>query len=63
MESAPCKSLDLKIDDVNIQKFSSIKYLLGVTFDSNLPWKNHVNELCLKLSKTVGKFSKEMFIY
>ena len=30
-----------------------VKYL-GVTFDSNLTWKNYVNELCLKLSKTVG---------
>ena len=34
-----------------------VKYL-GVTFDSNLTWKNQVNELCLKLSKTVGIFSK-----
>ena len=29
-----------------------------VTFDSKLTWKNHVNKLCLKLSKTVGIFSK-----
>ena len=28
------------------------------TFDSNLTWKNHVNELCLELSKTAGMFSK-----
>ena len=47
----PYKSLNLKIDGVNIQEVSSVKYL-GVTFDSNLTWKNHVNELCLKLSKT-----------
>ena len=42
---------------MNIQEVSMVKYL-GVTFDSNLTWKNHVNELCLKLSKTVGIFSK-----
>ena len=53
----PYKSLNLKIDGVNIQEVSTVKYL-GVTFDSNLTWKNHVNELCLKLSKTVGIFSK-----
>ena len=53
----PYKSLNLKIDGVSIQEVSSVKYL-GVTFDSNLTWKNHVNELCLKLSKTVGIFSK-----
>ena len=52
----PYKSLNLIIDGVNIQ-VSMVKYL-GVTFDSNLTWKNHVNELCLKLSKTVGIFSK-----
>ena len=53
----PYKSLNLKIDSVNIQEVYTVKYL-GVTFDSNLTWKNHVNELCLKLSKTVGIFSK-----
>ena len=42
---------------MNIQEVSMVKYL-GVTFDSNLTWKNHVNELCLKLSKIVGIFSK-----
>ena len=51
------KSLNLKIDGVNIQEVSTVKYL-GVIFDSNFTWKNHVNELCLKLSKTVGIFSK-----
>ena len=44
----PCKSLDLKTDGVNIQKFSTVKYL-GVTVDLNLTWENHVNELCLRL--------------
>ena len=53
----PYKSLNLKIDGVNIQEVSTVKYL-GVTFDSNLTWKNHVNERCLKLSKTEGIFSK-----
>ena len=53
----PYKSLNLKTDGVNIQEVSTVKYL-GVTFDSNLTWKNHVNELCSKLSKTVNIFSK-----
>ena len=50
--------LNLIIDGVNIQDVSMVKYL-GVTFDSNL--KNHVNELCLKLSKTVGICSKARY--
>ena len=40
-----------------IKKVDSTKYL-GITFDSNLTWKSHINELCLKLSKTVGILSK-----
>ena len=53
----PSKLLNLKIDGVNIKQVFTVKYL-GVTFDSNLTWKNHINELCSKLSKTVGIFSK-----
>ena len=53
----PCKPLNLKFDGMNIKEVSVVKYL-GVTFDSNLTWKNHIEELCLKLSKTVGIFSK-----
>lgn len=54
----PHKSLNLKIDGVNIQQVSTVNYLGVVTFDSNLTWKNHIDEICLKLSKTVGIFSK-----
>ena len=39
------------------KQVDSTKYL-GITFDSNLTWKSHINELCLKLSKTVGILSK-----
>ena len=31
----------------------SIKQVDSTTFDSNLTRKSHINELCLKLSKTV----------
>ena len=42
------KSLKLKVDGLNIQEVSTVKYL-GVTSDSDLTWKNHVNELILML--------------
>ena len=53
----PSQSLRIKIDDVLIKRVNSTKYL-GITFDSNLAWKSHIDELCLKLSKTVGVLSK-----
>ena len=55
----PNQSLRIKIDDELIKQVDSTtcKYL-GITFDSNLTWKSHINDLCLKLSKTVGILSK-----
>ena len=45
------------INGTNMEQVSSVK-CLGVTFDSNLNWKNHIDKLCVKLSKTVGIFTK-----
>ena len=53
----PNQSFSIKIDDVCVKQVDSIKYL-GVTFDANLTWKKRINELCLKLSKTIGILSK-----
>ena len=53
----PSKLFNLKIDGVNIKQVFTVKYV-GVTFDSNLTWKSHINELCCKLSKTIGIISK-----
>ena len=49
----PNQSLRIKIDDALIKQVDSTKYL-GLASDSNLTWKSHINELSLKLSKTVG---------
>ena len=57
----PNQSLRIKIDDELIKQVDSTKYL-GITFDSNLTWKSHINELCLKLSKTVGILSANIFL-
>ena len=34
--------------------FSDKIKFLGIYLDSNLSWVNHVNNICLKLSKTIG---------
>ena len=49
----PKNTFNLKINGVNIEQVSTVKYL-AVTFDANLAWKSQIDELCLKLSKTVG---------
>ena len=40
----PNQSFSIKIDDVCVKQVNSTKYL-GVTFDANLTWKKHINEL------------------
>ena len=44
----PSKLFNLEIDGVSIKQVFTVKYVV-VTFDSNLTWKNHINELCSKL--------------
>ena len=53
----PNQSLRIKIDNALIKQVGSTKYLV-LTFDSHLTWRRHINELCSKLSKTVGILSK-----
>ena len=45
-------------ETIEDQNWYPLTKYLGVTFDVNLTWKNHIDELCLKLSKTVGVVSK-----
>ena len=40
----PNKPLKIKIDHELIKEVDSTKYL-GITFDSNLTWKSHINKL------------------
>ena len=40
-----------------MSRFSTVKYL-GVLLDSNLSWKFQINNVALKISRTVGVSSK-----
>ena len=42
---------------VCLEQKSYIKYL-GVLIDQNLSWKNHVNSVIIKISKTIGMIAK-----
>ena len=52
-----CYSINLLINDNIIRHENSIKYL-GIIIDSNLNGKEHVRELCKKLSRGIGILSK-----
>ena len=52
-----CYSINLLINDNIIRHENSIKYL-GIIIDSNLNWKEHVHELCKKISRGIGILSK-----
>ena len=52
-----CYSINLLINDNIIRHKNSIKYL-GIIIDSNLNWKEHVHELCKKISRGIGILSK-----
>ncbi|XP_023218417.1 uncharacterized protein LOC111620670 [Centruroides sculpturatus] len=45
--------LNIKITDYNIEKVNAIKFL-GVTFDDNLHWNKHIDDVALSLAKYTG---------
>ena len=49
----PC--LKLKIRNSEIQKVSDL-YLFGLTYDRNMTFGPHIDQLCKKLSKRLGLF-------
>ena len=46
-------SMELRIDNIRIQKSETVKYL-GLVFDSKLDWKAHVKQFKSKLNKTLN---------
>jgi hypothetical protein len=46
----------LMINNKNIKRTDTFKFL-GVTFDSHLSWKNHISNICNKISKINGILS------
>ena len=45
--------LSIKIDNQNIERVTSKKNL-GMMIDEKLSWKNHIDYVAKKLSKTIG---------
>ena len=46
-------SVNLKINNISIEEKDSIKYL-GVLLDRHSNWKDHIHELCKKISRGIG---------
>ena len=45
--------ISIKINNTELEQCSSYKYL-GVLFDIDLSWKNHVDYICNKISRSIG---------
>ena len=60
--------VDLKMFDNDSKTFISLEHknyvkYLGILIDSNLVWKNHINRIASKISKTIGTISKSKDIH
>ena len=51
------KKFRLNINKYCIKQVSEFKYL-GIIFDNQLKWQNHIEHLCIKLSKAAGMIYK-----
>ena len=47
----------LSTDDTEVKEVSTFKFL-GITVDQNLTWKNHVDDLAKKCSRSIGILHK-----
>ena len=53
-----CKDkFKLSVDDTEVKEVSTFKFL-GITVDQNLTWKNHVDDLAKKCSRSIGILHK-----
>ena len=52
-----CIIPDITIKDIKIERVESFNFL-GVIFDKHMKWNCHVNNIALKLSRTIGIFYK-----
>ena len=58
VESVPAnRDIQVKLDDTNLQKVSSTKFL-GVIIDENLTWKNHIDGISKTIARNVGVLNK-----
>ena len=53
-------NLMIRINNELIERKQSIKFL-GVIFDENLSWKEHIKTIASKISRTIGVISKSKF--
>ena len=51
------ETIDIKMNDVSLGRFEEGKFL-GVTIDSKLKYKTHINDVCCKISKSIGIMRK-----
>ena len=53
----PPDNFNIVMGNTTLEKVTSIKYL-GVIFDVNFNWHDHITYVCTKISRSVGVLSK-----
>lgn len=61
-KSAQCFNLTIQLEDVNIERVTSTKFL-GVIVDEDLNWKQHIANISLKISRSLGVLNKVKYIF
>ena len=50
-------SIKISVGNHVIHKVDCTKFL-GVQIDANLSWKEHVNDICIKMSRSIGAMNR-----
>ena len=61
MPNKRIQALTLKINDVYIERVDELHFL-GLTLDTNLNWRKHMEKISNKCSKTIGELNRLKYV-
>ena len=55
-------NISVLFDSKPLKRVNVVKFL-GLFIDENLTWKFHIDQVCIKISKSIGIISRARFVY